>query len=86
MLLYKSHLKRVVAKTRVSRQLFPNSLSMQTKKHAARDPHQVCITRYLVSFIAEDFISLSVVESSGFRAFVIKWIQGTKLPVENIYL
>ena len=40
-----------------------------TKKYETQHPRQISITQSLVSFIAEDLISLSVVESSGFRLF-----------------
>ena len=42
-------------------------LTEKTKKYGAKDPHQVTITKKLVSFVARDYVPLSIVDGHGFQ-------------------
>lgn len=41
-----------------------------SKKFGAKDPRQLRITKELVSFVAQDMVALSIVESKPFKRFI----------------
>ena len=60
--------KESTSKATTSEQTTLDCLS--EKKYSANDPRQLRISSALLSFAAEDLMPLSIIESSGFRAFV----------------
>ncbi len=57
-----------------------NHLIQSDRKYDSKHPKQLLVTEELVSFIAEDLMTLSVVESARFKKFVHRLDPQYQLP------